>query len=46
MFEAQAREYFHGACDHFLMPETEVPETVLKFFLCFFGASLRLTKGF
>ena len=28
MFEAKAREYFQGACDHFLLPATEVLETL------------------
>ena len=28
MFEAKAREYFKGACHHFLVSATEVPETV------------------
>ena len=28
IFEAKAREYFQGACHHFLVPATEVPETV------------------
>ena len=28
MFEAKALEFFQGACDHFLVPATEVPETV------------------
>ena len=28
MFEAKAREYFQGACHHFLVPATEVPEKV------------------
>ena len=27
-FEAKVREYFQGACHHFLVPATEVPETV------------------
>ena len=26
MFEAKTREYFHGVCDNFLVPATEVPE--------------------
>ena len=28
MFEAKAREYFQGACRHFLVPATEVPDAV------------------
>ena len=28
MFESKAREYFKGACHHFLLPATEVLETV------------------
>ena len=28
MIEAKVREYFEGACHHFLVPATEVPETV------------------
>ena len=28
MFEANTREYFQGVCDHFLVPATEVTETV------------------
>ena len=28
MFEAQALEYFQGAFYHFLVPSTEVPETI------------------
>ena len=32
MFEAIAREYFQGACDHFLVPATAAPETVRLIF--------------
>ena len=28
MFEAKTRDYFHGVCDHFLIPATEVKEIV------------------
>ena len=28
IFKAKARECFQGACDHLLVPATEVPETV------------------
>ena len=28
MFEAKARKYFPDVCHHFLVPATEVPETV------------------
>ena len=58
MAEAKAREYFHGALDHFLVPATEVPESVqlvfgmdlLKIYsLCqtnFVGLHSDLKKGF
>ena len=28
MFESKVRDYFKGACPHFLVPAPEVPETV------------------
>ena len=28
MIEAKAQDYFQGACDHILVPATEVPEKI------------------